>query len=168
MFGSVLGGIRRGALSGVSFLVALLLLDAVVVLVLRTRETIGWIGGQPVPADLANNAHVRAISEFLQTVPETLGMATAVIALLLAAFAHLNLLAQRFRDMGLPGWRWGISLGAAVSLTCVVLPFHQQLALLVPVLVALVLIPSGAFQRWRRWFGVPGNEIALADKQSAR
>lgn len=164
MFRSMFGGVRSGVLSGLSFLVAVLVLQLCIVLLVRGCQAVQAIRSQPLPADLADNALILKLVDLLQLVPDQAGVAVVIGLALLAVFAHLNLLAQRIRGMGLPGWRWSVGFATALALAIVTLPVYYWAMLFAPVVLALVIIPGATFKHWRRWFGLPDGLIVPAEE----
>ena len=167
MFRSMLGGARTGVLSRLSFLVAVLVLQFGIVLLVRGCQAVQAIRSQPLPADLADNTLILKLVDLLQLVPDQAGVAVVIGLALLAVFAHQNLLAQRIRDMGLPGWRWSVGFATALALAIVTLPVYYWATLFAPVVLALVIMPGATFKHWRRWFGLPDGLIIPAEESVA-
>jgi uncharacterized membrane protein YhaH (DUF805 family) len=140
MLETIFGELRIGRVSRLRFVVAHLVLTVGGMAIMLALL---WFSGAAADA-----AALEAGPEEFDAVLDNLGggwlLALAATGLLLF-FGQINLWAKRLRDMGLPGW-WTvlILIGAGVVVSGFV-PGQVSSGLNLAVLLALLLVPGGAF-----------------------
>lgn len=140
MLQTIFGELRNGRVSRLRFLAAYLVLT---VAGMGVMLALLWLSGAAADA-----AAQEAGPEEFDAVLANLGggwLLTLAATGLLLFFGQINLWAKRLRDMGLPGW-WTvlilIGLGAVVS---GFVSGQVSSGLNLAVLLALLLVPGGAF-----------------------
>jgi uncharacterized membrane protein YhaH (DUF805 family) len=138
MFKALWGEVRDGRLVRLPFLGYSVLLNVLLIVCIVVLLMASGVGEELVSSDMQNAETL--LSEQM-SMPMLLLFALLVGAFL---FASLNIMAKRFRDIGLPGWWATFALVAVGGLVSAMLSEQVGSGLHTLVWVALLLIPTAA------------------------
>ena len=141
MFISLFGGLKDGRLKRLPFIIYLTVLQLVLL------AYVIWVG---VAAGLGDIALAGDLEQAQQRLTDFLSPALLLVTVVLIcvlAFAHLNIIAKRIRDIGLPGW-WALLAFVIFRLLVSALGYGWLAALLEFIaLTALCFVNSDAYRR---------------------